>query len=152
MRMSMDEKRIRILVESHLEGSDLFLVDLHLTTGKLTVFVDGPGGISLAQCTAIGRFLNETLGVDGFTETHEVEVSSPGPAHPLRDARQFAAHLGRRLRVVLDTGAEVRGRLVQADAAGFELQPAGDKGKKNAGPSRRFAFGEFREARIEYEL
>ena len=132
------------------------MVDVRLGPGKLTVWADKPGGISLAECTELNRELRQVLDPEGFADK-EVEVGSPGPGHPLQGWRQFNARIGKKLRVTLETGAEVSGRLVKADEEGFEMDEMNGKTdkkqeKNNHAPARRFAFGEVRDARVLYEL
>ena len=54
----MESKAIKSLVNNHLEGSEVFLVDLRETPGKLTVFVDCLDGLSIAQCADLNRFVH----------------------------------------------------------------------------------------------
>jgi ribosome maturation factor RimP len=151
----MEARHITDLVNGHLGDGDLFLVNVKLTPGKLTVFVDGAGGVTVAQCTELNRYLRDALDAEGFTETHEIEVSSPGPNQPLRDYRQYAGRIGKGLRVVLKDGTERHGTLAEADRQGFALveAPAGKgKTRTKTETTRRFAFDEVREARVEFNV
>ena len=65
--------------------------------GKDTVrlFIDHPGGVSLALCERVTEHLRDLL-VD-----YGLEVSSPGPQRPLTKPDHFRRFIGRRARVRL---------------------------------------------------
>jgi len=106
------ENKISELVESVLEGTDLFLVDLVLKGQKgsysLWVYVDAEkGGVNLDECANI----SEELGV--LLEAHDIikgryrlNVSSPGVDRPLMDKRQYYSKIGRNASVKYKAGEE----------------------------------------------
>ena len=106
------ENKISELVESVLEGTDLFLVDLVLKGQKgsysLWVYVDAEkGGVNLDECANI----SEELGV--LLEAHDIikgryrlNVSSPGVDRPLMDKRQYFSKIGRNASVKYKAGEE----------------------------------------------
>ena len=50
------------LVEQHIRGTDIFLVEVVVKPGNaIRVHVDRPEGISIDQCVKISRFLIEQL-------------------------------------------------------------------------------------------
>ncbi len=61
----------------------------------LRMFIDHPGGVSLALCERVTEHLRDLL-VD-----YGLEVSSPGPQRPLTKPDHFRRFIGRRARVRL---------------------------------------------------
>ena len=117
----IDKGKIKEFVLQQINGTDQFLVDIKLSFGKLSVFVDKPAGITLEECGLISRSLFNYLDEQGFTEKHEIEVSSPGMDSPLMVPQQYLRRVGRELRVFDKTGVEIKGILKSADSAGFEI-------------------------------
>ena len=151
----MEAERIKELIHRHLNGSDVFLVSLNLTRGKLAVYVDRLGGIGISECSALNRFLRDEPELMNFTEQHEIEVSSPGPDVPLKDYRQYVTRIGKNVRIVLPDGSEKAGKMINADQAGFELvESANGKKRKTAKEdiAQRFGYSEIKEALVEFKL
>jgi ribosome maturation factor RimP len=59
----------------------------------LRLFIDHPGGVTLALCEQV------TLELGELRERHALEVSSPGLKRPLSKPAHFRRFLGRRARV-----------------------------------------------------
>lgn len=69
-------------------------VDVHGgRSGRLTVYVDRPGGVDIALCEAV------THALDDLRDTYALDVSSPGLDRPLRTPAQFARAAGERVYV-----------------------------------------------------
>jgi len=61
----------------------------------LRVFIDKEGGVSLEDCEAVTRPVNEMLDEkDPIEQPFFLEVSSPGLERPLKTARDFAKCVG----------------------------------------------------------
>ena len=98
------------LVEEHVGGTDIFLVEVVVKPGNaIRVHVDRPEGISIDQCVKISRFLNEQL--DRDVEDYSLEVSSPGLGAPLRVKQQYEKNIGRRIEIYLSDGSREEGIL-----------------------------------------
>ena len=141
-RLSMKEQElIRAFVESHLEGSAFFAVDVlaggSKRTPKVTVMLDGDAGIPIDACVKVSRALDdhiESLGL--FPNGYLLEVSSPGVDQPLKLARQYPKHAGRQLLVHLRDGSVKTGRLTSAEGQTIAInEEAGGLGKKNKEPA-----------------
>ena len=73
-------------VEFVKEGQDYFL----------RVYIDKPGGISIDDCEAFSRKMNELLDEDNFiNEQYIFEVSSPGLTRPLKKDKDYQRSIGK---------------------------------------------------------
>ncbi len=106
-------------IETALAGRfpEIEVVDIDVhggRSGRLTVYIDRPGGVDLAACEAVTRAL------DDLRDRYALEVSSPGLDRPLRTVAQFARATGERVYVKTDTPREgravFRGRLTGSGA------------------------------------
>jgi len=95
-------------VEAKLEptviGMGYELVDVQASNGgrMLRVFIDKPGGITVADCAAVSRQLTRVLPVEGV-DFDRLEVSSPGLDRPLRKAGDFSRFAGQKAEVRMRT-------------------------------------------------
>lgn len=107
------ENKIKELLDSILENTPMFFVDMELKGNKgsrtLWIYVDSEeGGINLDQCAR----LSEELGI--LVDAHQLidgryrlNVSSPGLDRPLVDRRQYKNNLSRNAKVKFRSGNEV---------------------------------------------
>lgn len=109
------------LVEEHLAGTDLFLVEAKVTAGKITVLIDKTGGVTINECSDLSRFMVRELEPSGMLDTVELEVSSPGTDQPLKVFRQYLGRIGRGIKVTTKDGKEHEGILLSARPEGIEL-------------------------------
>lgn len=113
------------LLEQHIEGSGIFLVEVLVKSGNaIRVHVDTPEGISIDQCVAISRFLNESL--DRDVEDYSLEVSSPGLGAAFKVKQQYEKNTGRDIEVLYTDGIKVSGKLMQVGDEGIVLSVNGD--------------------------
>jgi ribosome maturation factor RimP len=99
----------RELVEQGLQGTDYELVDVQFKSerGKwmLTVFVDKPGGITLADCELVNQMIDPILDSrEELAGRHDyLVVSSPGLDRPIKTDGDFRRNIGKLLDVKLHT-------------------------------------------------
>lgn len=89
------------------------LVDVeYIQAGRrwtVRVFLDRPGGVTLADCARFSRRLGDLLEMNQtVAHGYVIEVSSPGIERRLRTGEHFRRFVGRRARV--DAHAPVHGR------------------------------------------
>lgn len=144
------KEQIKKLVEEHIQNTDQFLVDVKLSPGRLAVFIDKPSGITLDECSSLSRFLMNQLDGEGFTESHEIEVSSPGMDSPLIVPQQYQRRIGLELRVFDKEGKEHSGVLQSADEKEFELSEKlkDKKTKTETERVHKFAYDDVRETKL----
>jgi ribosome maturation factor RimP len=89
-------------VETALPDVQVLAVEL-LSPSRFCVYVDRPAGtVDFELCAEVTRLL------DDYRADWTVDVSSPGPARPLRRSQHFAAYTGRT--VTIRTASEVGGK------------------------------------------
>lgn len=113
--MEINESRIRQLVEEKITGTDIFIVLVKMSAGKILVYLDKPEGITIGECSQIGRQLINDIEDSGIMENHEMEVSSPGMEEPLLVMQQYQRRIGREVHITNLDGSEKTGVLLKAD-------------------------------------
>ena len=59
--LKMIAEQIHELIKVYIADKDLFLVDLKVTPGKITVLVDKPAGITIDECVLLNRYLYKDM-------------------------------------------------------------------------------------------
>jgi ribosome maturation factor RimP len=117
----ISELKVSKLIEAHLSGGSIFLVDVAIKTGnRISVFIDGDNGVTIEACRELNHYLNEIL--DRDAEDFDLTVSSAGADRPLKLPRQYKKNIGRSLEVVTKTGEKLSGVIVNATDSGIELE------------------------------
>ncbi|MBB6613094.1 ribosome maturation factor RimP [Pontibacter sp. Tf4] len=142
------------MAEASLPDSDLFIVDVAVSDSavrpKITVLADGEQGITIDQCATISRRINAKI-AETFGEelSYVLEVSSPGVDFPLTQPKQFMRNVGRNLKLKLQDGTEVTGKLDEVTETGLNLtQEIKLKGKKATYEPVQIPFGEIVKANV----
>jgi ribosome maturation factor RimP len=109
------------LIETHLSGGEVFLVDVVLKPGnRISVFIDGDHRVNIESCRELNSYINETL--DREAEDFDLTVSSAGVDRPLKLPRQYKKNIGNLLEVVTKTGEKMSGVVIKANDTGIELE------------------------------
>jgi ribosome maturation factor RimP len=80
------------------------LVDVEFLTDRgrkvLRIYVDAEGGITLDECVEVSREIGTLIDLEDMVpDQYVLEVSSPGLDRPLKKEKDFAAAVGRRVKV-----------------------------------------------------
>lgn len=111
----MDKQQIKNFIESQLEGSDYYLVDLKITpSNEITVEIDSDGNADIEKCIELTRAIEGAFSRDD--EDYELEVGTSGLTSPLKVFRQYRKYIGEDLIVLTTDGRKLRGKLLKADA------------------------------------
>lgn len=130
----IDKNLIGEIVEKALEGTDDFLVDVHVTSDNVvTVEIDSMTGVDIDTCVRLTREIEQQ--VDRDVEDYELEVGSAGLTSPLKVRRQYEKNIGNELEVLTRDGHKLTGTLksVSPDGSEFTLvipQKVKEPGKK----------------------
>ncbi len=113
------------MVEQHIQGTDIFLVEVVVNPGNtIRVHVDRPEGIPIDQCVKISRYLNEKL--DRDVEDFSLEVSSPGLGATFKVKQQYDKNTGRDIEVLLQDGVKIEGKLLSVSEEDIVLTVKGN--------------------------
>lgn len=98
------ETRTEELLTPILERMNFELVDVEYVkeggTWYLRAYIDKEGGITVNDCEAVAREMNEILDREDFVEDSYVfEVSSPGLGRPLKKEKDYVRSMGKELEI-----------------------------------------------------
>ncbi len=139
-------------------GVDLEEVTLSKVGGRrvLDVVLDADGGVDLDLVAELSREFGQLLDGPEGTEVlgeaeYRLEVGSPGVDRLLTLPRHWRRNTTRLVKAQLTTGAEVTGRVTEADDEGvlLEIPPVKGRGKAT---ERRLAYTEIAKARVQVEF
>jgi ribosome maturation factor RimP len=97
--------RVEELIQPYLAAQGAELVDLEYARprrgrGMLRLYVDRPGGITLAELSRISRVVGNLLDVHDFIPgPYNLEVSSPGLTRALKKPEDYQRYAGRLVRL-----------------------------------------------------
>ncbi len=113
------------LVLPILERMQFELVDVEYvkegSTWYLRIYIDKEGGITIDDCEAVSREMNEILDREDFIpDAYTFEVSSPGLGRALKKERDYVRNMGREVEIhtyrAIDRCKEFEGTLKGYDA------------------------------------
>lgn len=112
------------LIEPIVEGLGYECVGIeynpHPTNGMLRIFIDGPNGILLDDCTKVSHQVSGVLDVeDPIQGNYQLEISSPGEDRPFFKLSQFERFIGSTVNVNLFQAIEKR-RKITGKIVGIE--------------------------------
>lgn len=98
------ETRTEELITPILERMNFELVDVEYVkeggTWYLRAFIDKEGGITVNDCEAVAREMNDILDREDFVEDSYVfEVSSPGLGRPLKKEKDYVRSMGKEVEI-----------------------------------------------------
>lgn len=118
---------LKNLFEQWQKDEQVFLVDISVKPGnKIIVLIDRIGGLNIADCVELSRFIEGNL--DREKEDFELSVSSPGADAPFKVLQQYEKNIGRTVKITTQEDQTITGKLIKADAKHIEIEP--EKGKK----------------------
>lgn len=133
----IDKVEILNLVREVLDGTDKFLVDLHISRdNRINISIDGDNGITIDDCIELSRHVEGHLNRD--VEDFELNVASAGLDCPLKMVRQYKKNVGRSLKVETADGNTRQGELLDATDEKIVLKLDLTKKQKKEGVSDVF--------------
>ena len=101
-----DKEHIKGLIEEFIKGTGLFLVAVKVSSAnRITVLADKNEGITIEECVAIHRHIENNL--DREKEDFELQVSSPGLDLPFGVIEQYIKNQGRKVEVIENDGSKI---------------------------------------------
>ncbi len=144
----IDKNRIEGIIKEHISGTDIFLVSVKVSSAnRITVLADKKNGITIDECVAIHRYLENALNRD--EEDYEMQVSSPGLDLPFLVLEQYLKNEGKKVEVTDTDGTKYSGILKNITSGGFELDTEVKvKGKQKEIKELSFNFDQVKSTRI----
>ena len=117
----IEKNRIEEVVRGLIAESDIFLVSVKVSgSNKIIIHIDKNNGITIDECAAIHRQLEQCFNRDD--EDYELQVSSPGIDSPFVVIEQYIKNEGKRVEVLDNDGKKYTGLLKNITTEGFELE------------------------------
>ena len=145
----IDRNVILQLVEDKLASTEMFLVDVEVKTGNVIVVeIDSDEAVSIDDCVALSRWLEEHL--DRDKEDFELEVGSAGITSPFKVLRQYVKNIGNEVEILLKAGVKLTGVLKEADENGIvvtvekQVKPEGAKRKITVQEDQSYTYDEIK--------
>ena len=145
----IDRNVILQLVEEKLASTEMFLVDVEVKTGNVIVVeIDSDEAVSIDDCVALSRWLEEHL--DRDKEDFELEVGSAGITSPFKVLRQYVKNIGNEVEILLKAGVKLTGVLKEADENGIvvtvekQVKPEGAKRKITLQEDQSYTYDEIK--------
>jgi ribosome maturation factor RimP len=106
-----DMRRIEPLLAEKVASLGLELYETKFfragSRGILRIFIDKPGGLTIADCERASHEISVLLDVENFSNTpYTLEVSSPGLDRPLIAEKDFKRVLGNQIKVQVKEGED----------------------------------------------
>lgn len=140
----INKEQLKQKVAEHISGSGIFLVDVKLSsTGRITVLIDRPEGVSIDDCASLSRWVSQELGEEAGD--YELNVSSPGLDMPFLVTEQYLKNEGRMVEVERPDGRKEKGVLNNVTSGGFELSV--EKKQKGQAPQTAISHYNFDEVK-----
>ena len=153
--MNRLSQEVENLVLKNLPDESHFIVDIKLEekAGKmrLLILIDADQGVTIDTCAKVSRSISEELeSSDLIADAFILEVSSPGLDFPLSSPRQYQKNVDRELKVLLQSGAELTGRLIEVLEDSIKLLVRKkEKGKKATEEEQVLPFAEIKKSIVQ---
>ena len=121
-------------IEKDLEDTDLFLVDLSVSSdNRIVVEIDSCRGVDIEDCPRLTQQIEAAF--DRDVEDYELEVGSAGLTSPFKVKGQYEKNIGNEIEVLTRDGRKITGTLqsVSPDGAAFTMtvkEKVKEEGKK----------------------
>lgn len=116
----IDRQALSQFIESRLEGSDCFLVDLKIgADNEITVEIDSDSRVDIERCVELTHEIEGEF--DREVEDYSLEVGSSGITSPFKVLRQWKKNVGNDIEVLTADGRKLRGTLRAASDDSFTL-------------------------------
>ena len=148
----MDIVKVREIVETKLEGTDMFVVECVCSpSNEIMLTLDSDTRVTIDACAELSRAVNEAF--DRDEEDFSLTVASAGIGEPLKLVRQYLKIVGSPIEVLLTSGIKLLGTLDAADDEGITISydekvaVEGKKRKELQHTVRTYAYSEIKTAK-----
>ena len=148
----MEINKLVEVVEEHLAGSDVFIVECQCTpSNEITLVLDADSRVSIDTCVAVSRAVDAVF--DRDVEDFSLTVTSAGIGEPLKLLRQYQKIVGSPIEVLLKDGIKILATLDSATEEGIvvsydeKVAVEGRKRKEVQHTVRTIAFSDIKSAK-----
>ncbi|MGB9755628.1 MAG: ribosome maturation factor RimP [Desulfurella sp.] len=129
--MNVFEENLTKILKNSVETMGYELYDLTYSKGfkkgKLTVYIDKNGGVSLSDCEVVSKHISVLLDVENIIEeSYILEVSSPGINRNLKTKKHYEDAIGKECIISLfnqiDNKKNVRGKILSVNENSVEIE------------------------------
>ena len=116
----MEINKLVEVVEEHLAGSDVFIVECQSTpSNDITLVLDADSRVSIDTCVAVSRAVDAVF--DRDVEDFSLTVTSAGIGEPLKLLRQYKKIVGSPIEILLKDGIKILATLDDATESGITV-------------------------------
>lgn len=120
-RHMIDKKNIIEIVESEIADTDLFLVEVSVSSGNaISVLIDRLEGVPIITCIELSRAIEKHF--DREVEDFELQVSSAGIGQPFQVLKQYHKFLNKDVEVLTTEGIKFTGKLITVGDEEIEIE------------------------------
>ncbi|MBQ7856366.1 MAG: ribosome assembly cofactor RimP [Alistipes sp.] len=148
----MDIVKVKEIVESKLEETDMFVVDCTINpSNEIMLTLDSDTRVTIDACAELSRAVNEAF--DRDEEDFSLTVASAGIGEPLKMVRQYSKVVGSPVEVLLTNGIKLLATLDAADEQGITISydekvaVEGKKRKELQHTVRTYTYAEIKSAK-----
>ena len=110
----IDKQAIYNVVETQLNGTDGFIVDVKVSKDNVIVVeIDSYSGVTIDDCIEVNNAIEEAF--DRDEEDYELEVGSAGLTSPFKVWEQYDKNVGNDVEILTRDGKKHKGVLKSAD-------------------------------------
>lgn len=116
----IEKSELTKVIESAIEGSELFLVDVAISRdNNIVVEIDSMDCVSIDDCAKLTKAIESHF--DRDTEDYELEVGSAGLTSPFKVKRQYEKYIDEEVEVLTKDGRKLKGILKEVTENNFVI-------------------------------
>lgn len=116
----IEKSELTKVIETALEGSELFLVDVAVSRdNNIVVEIDSMDCVSIDDCAKLTKAIESHF--DRDVEDYELEVGSAGLTSPLKVKRQYEKYIDEEVEILTKDGRKLKGTLKDATDDNFTV-------------------------------
>ncbi|MBE6310280.1 MAG: ribosome assembly cofactor RimP [Bacteroidales bacterium] len=116
----IEKSELTKVIESAIEGSELFLVDVAISRdNNIVVEIDSMDCVSIDDCAKLTKAIESHF--DRDTEDYELEVGSAGLTSPFKVKRQYEKYIDEEVEVLTKDGRKIKGILKEVAENNFVI-------------------------------
>ena len=116
----IEKSELTKVIETALEGSELFLVDVAVSRdNNIVVEIDSMDCVSIDDCAKLTKAIESHF--DRDIEDYELEVGSAGLTSPFKVKRQYEKYIDEEVEILTKDGRKLKGTLKDATDDNFTV-------------------------------